>query len=160
MANYKMDKGNMYIINGEKLERIFEARGLIWSELSKQYGMNPSYFHHSMTRNRLKKSATMWLEKEYGILLEDYVVFEEEPKTELPELTPTEELVADWQVELCGQIKDLAEKIEEINVKLENLPNMRFGNGQDSALNLTKDELMNVVYKAVYSAVKHAWENV
>ena len=75
-----------------------------------------------------------------------------EQKEELPELTPAEELNNLWQ-------QDILTKIEEVNVRLENLTNIRFGNnGQDSALSLTKEELQNVIYRAVYSAVLHAWE--
>lgn len=142
-----------YEVDGTKLraelKRVFPNN--TEADIARMIGFEPSYFHNVVKRNKIGKVAILWLEGK-GIPLESYLPTKEEPKEKLPELTPAEELNNLWQ-------QDILAKIEEVNVRLENLANIRFGNnGQDSALSLTKEELMNVIYKAVYSAVKHAWE--
>lgn len=131
-------------IDGQKLrtelKKVFSDKSE--SEIARMIGFEPGYFHNVVRRNKIGKVAVLWLQ-EHGISLESYLPIKEEPKEELNNL---------WQ-------QDILARIEEVNVKLENLPNIRFGNnGQDSALSLTKEELQNVIYRAVYSAVLHAWK--
>lgn len=130
-----------------ELKRVFPDKSE--ADIARMIGFESSYFHNVVSRNKIGKVAVLWLQ-EHGIPLESYLPTKEEPKEELPVIIPVEEYYH----------REILEKIEEVNVKLENIANIRFGNnGQDSAVNLTKEELQNVIYKAVYSAVLHAREN-
>lgn len=144
-----------YEIDGLKLraelKRVFPNDNE--AEIARMIGFEASYFHNVVSRNKIGKVAVLWLEG-HGIPLESYLPTKEEPEEE-----EIAEVVGEDISEILNGIEAIYGKIEDVNVKLENLANIRFGaNGQDSAISMTKEELQNVIYRAVYSAVLHAWE--
>lgn len=159
MDNYIIEGKSMIVINGQKLKELGKATGKTGADISRQFGLGEGNFTQACSRGKINRAFARFIEKEYGIPIDAYAVKIEDPKDELPKLTPAEELSNMWQQEICGQIMELKTEIEDVKARLENLANIRFGaNGQDSAISMTKEELQNVIYRAVYSAVLHAWE--
>lgn len=140
----------MIAINGQKLKELARKTGKTGADISREFGLGEGNFTQACSRGKISRAFARFIEKEYEIPIDAYAIIMEEPKDELPELTQAGSNLLQ---------SDILSKIEEVNVKLEKLANIRFGtNGQDSALSLTKEELQNVIYRAVYSAVLHAWE--
>lgn len=138
-------------INGEALADIFAERKLNSNELSEECGFDKSYFRTCFHRNYISKPAIKFLERNYGIHYSQYCRQEEAPTIEKAELISPEHAM-----ELSEQMTELNDEIRKVAVQIEKLPHLKCMNADDCVANLTKDELLNAIYKAVYSAVSHA----
>lgn len=88
-----MARNNCIEIDGKKLKKIFDKRGLKMQDISIDCGYEGSYFSKATRENRMSKTATILLQDRYKIYPEDYepdkevvtveVATVETPKTEM-----------------------------------------------------------------------------
>lgn len=138
-------------IQGEKLKQIFLDRNLNWCEVAENIGFSRNYFTTAFRRNEISKVAVNYLERNFNIPFDSYCVKEEPEAPEKPE-KPEETISPEHAMELM-------EGIQDIKTQLEMVPKIRNKNEEDSLLTMTKSELVNAIYQAVYSAVIHANKN-
>lgn len=88
-----MARNNSIDIDGQKLKKIFDKRGLKMQDVSIDCGYEGSYFSKATRENRMSKTASILLQDRYKIYPEDYepdkevvtveVATVETPKTEM-----------------------------------------------------------------------------
>lgn len=88
-----MARNNGIEIDGQKLKKIFDKRGLKMQDVSIDCGYEGSYFSKATRENRMSKTASILLQDRYKIYPEGYepdkeivtaeVVTVETPKTEM-----------------------------------------------------------------------------
>ena len=90
--NYQYTK-----VDGEKLSRILDERGLTQMEVSAAIGYSKNYIDNSIAWGRISKAGSIALEHMFGIKPEDYAP-DEKPVVE----EPVEELQAIEAIRECG----------------------------------------------------------
>lgn len=70
---------NFVKIDGEKLKAAIKAKGLMPSNISREFGFNYNYLSNAAYEGRLKKNVVILLETVHGIKLDEYKYVEPEP---------------------------------------------------------------------------------
>lgn len=151
-------KTTMIQINGTKLKKLFEYKGIEPRKASFELGYDGGYFSQVFGRGKMPKTMPFYLENRYGIKYEDYEKKDDEEITvvgaDISECLNGIEAVNENVGEGFMQV---LKEMEKVQVKLENLPRIRIH--ENSLINISPADLTTLIYKAVYSAVLHAWEN-
>ena len=69
-----MKNNNMVRIDGEKLRKAIESRGLIMSDASEELGFNRMFISNCRNRGQMSRYAMVALQSRFGIPTEEYMV--------------------------------------------------------------------------------------
>ncbi len=84
-----MANKNMVKIDAKKLYDAIEERGLTFSHVCKEIGVNNSYFANAKVRGTLANLAVVILESRFGIPKDSYVISDEETAVTVVEKVST-----------------------------------------------------------------------
>lgn len=116
-------------IDVTKFKAVVKGLGLTLSALSTEMGFRWDYLSKACQQGSVSKFTMQYLKNKYNISYEDYKY--------------------GTRAEIVEQAADDAEKtVEAVQPVVNNI-----------VVSLTKEELSEIIYQAVYSAMTHAWKD-
>lgn len=124
-------------IDVQKFKELLKENGLTMTSLSVEIGHEVGYIYKNCHKGVASKYTIQYLKNKYGISYEEYRYG---AKTKVIEETPV--------------MEEVKEEPQEEKTEIQPVVN------NNIMVSLTKEELGEIIYQAVYSAMAHAWKDM